>query len=355
MNLRFCLPRVTGRGGGLGNEMVPWARAYVASQVLGARLLPPAFGFNRRPYWRHFETSRLDWLAHRVLEHTLPRFEFDERAFLDFGDEGLADAVRRHARRHDLAGRGAYVWVTDGLWGGYHHLMEAREFARETLRTSRFAARNLDVLRHRLDPARKTVAMHVRLGDFGAPVAAGEWRGRFNVSLPLDWYVGVATSLRAMLGDAIQFLVVSDGSTDALAPLVDVCGAITTGDIADSDASDLLALAQADLLVCSVSSYSAWAAFLSDAPYLWFEPNLQRIDGFYSIWGHEPEGRHSQRAMRQARERHDRGLVVASPRGVPIGPGGTVPVVVAERLMAAPVSADAANDLVVYGLVPHPA
>ena len=49
---------------------------------------------------------------------------------------------------------------------------------------------------------------------------------------------------------------------------------ITTGDIPDGDCSDLLMLASADLLLCSTSTYSSLAAFLSDAPYLWFAPNL---------------------------------------------------------------------------------
>jgi hypothetical protein len=65
---------------------------------------------------------------------------------------------------------------------------------------------------------------------------------------------------------------------------------VITGDLADGDCSDALALAAADLLVCSASSYSVMAAFLSEAPYLWFAPNLHRhAEGFYSADGDAPE------------------------------------------------------------------
>ena len=73
--LRYCLPRVRKRGYGLGNELIPWARAFIASELLGARLLPPAFGLNRRGYWRHFRTLPDDWIYHRALQKILPVVE----------------------------------------------------------------------------------------------------------------------------------------------------------------------------------------------------------------------------------------------------------------------------------------
>jgi len=354
MNLRLCMPRVSGRGAGLGNELVPWARAYVASRVLGARLIAPAFGMNRRRYWRHFGTSRLDWVTHRAMEYALPVVEFGERAYLDHGGGSLSEAIRLHAERNDLLEKGAFLWLTDGLWGGFHHLQEARDFVRETLARSRFAAANLALVRARLAPGKITVGMHVRLGDFIPDSEGRDWRGQFNVSLPLDWYVAIARSLRAQLGEGVQFLVVSDGTAEQLAPLVQSCGAVTTTDLKDADASDLLALAGTDLLVCSVSSYSAWAAFLSDAPYIWFEPNLQVIEGFYSIWGHEPRQRAPYSPTRMAMARYAEGAVTAVPRGVPVGMAGEVPHELASRLGQRAAAGDITNDLVVYGVVPVP-
>ena len=77
--------------------------------------------------------------------------------------------------------------------------------------------------------------------------------------------------------------MITDGSEQQLKPLTERWHCITTNDLDPGDCSDVLALAGADLLVCSVSSFSTLAAFLSDSPYLWFQPNLyQHPQGVYS-------------------------------------------------------------------------
>ena len=286
--LRFCLPDVNGRGAGLGNELVPWARSFLAAQVLGARSLAPAFGLNTRGYGRHFGTPHYDWLQHRLLKAALPVVEFGEADYLAHGGGDVVAALRRFADAHQLMQRRAFVLTTRGMWGGMRHIEAARAFVASTLYSSRFAARNLLAVRERLDPALPTVGIHVRLGDFAAALQPHEYAGRFNVSLPLDWYRRVAESIHVQLQGKVQFLIVSDAAPDRLQALCRGLPCLLTGDFPDSDCSDMLALAQADLLVCSVSSFSVWAAFLSDAPYLWYGPNLhQHAEGFASIWGHE--------------------------------------------------------------------
>ena len=59
--LQYALPMATGRGAGLGNELIPWGKAYIASRVLGIPALHPAWGLNTRRYWEYFGTSRIDW------------------------------------------------------------------------------------------------------------------------------------------------------------------------------------------------------------------------------------------------------------------------------------------------------
>ena len=85
VRLRYCLSRVKNRGYGLGNEMLPWARAFLAAQVLNATLLTPAFGMNRRAYWRHFRTAPDDWIQQRTLQQLLPVVEFRESDYLAHG------------------------------------------------------------------------------------------------------------------------------------------------------------------------------------------------------------------------------------------------------------------------------
>ena len=82
----------------------------------------------------------------------------------------------------------------------------------------------------------------------------------------------------------------SDGTPAQHQALYKALDPVDTRSPFPNEVSDLLALAGADLLVCSVSSYSIWAAALSDAAYLWFKPQLHpQADGWWSIWGFEPK------------------------------------------------------------------
>jgi len=353
MNLRFCLPRVQGRGAGLGNELIPWARAFLASQVIGARCLHPAFGLNSRRYWRHFGTPRYDWLVHKALERLLPVVEFKESDYLECGGGDFVSAFRQFAEVQGLHARSSYVLVTEGMWGGYRHISSARDFISSTLYQSQFAANNLLRVAARLDKKKLIVAMHVRLGDFAAPPEKiFDYRGKFNLALPLVWYRNIALSIQKTLQEHVQFLIVSDGSEAQLKPLLDGLNAVTTSDIADSDCSDLLALAKADLLVCSVSSFSTTAAFLSSAPYLWFEPNLQRHDEcFYSIWGHEPAQREERSATLQSIQENHGLIDFPRCRGIPTGLNGTVSATLLETVLMNKQVSSPSHDLVQYGVV----
>lgn len=354
VSLRFSLPRVNGRGAGLGNELIPWARSFLAAQVIGAQALPPAFGFNARRYWRHFGTPRYDWTLHKAMEYLLPVVEFGEDEYLHHGGGDVVEALRSFAETEKLFSRRAFVLVTEGMWGGYGHVAAARDFILSTLYQSRFAARNLLHISRRLVPGKPVIGMHVRLGDFSDPPASVElYRGRFNCSLPIAWYCNIARSIRAQLGDAVQFLVVSDGTREQLQPLLDVVPAVTTSDLPDSDCSDLLALVKTDLLVCSVSSYSSIAAFLSDAPYLWFEPNLQVHDeGVYSIWGHELGQQSVDSPTRRAIQFRQAPHGNLPGRGTPVGMQGNVPDFVLDEVMRRCARNNPLTDLVRYGVVP---
>lgn len=352
--LRFCMPATFGKyGAGLGNEFIPWTRAYIAAQVLGARLVNPAFGRNARGYGKYFGTPRYDWMFNRLIERILPRIDFAERDYLEHGGGDVVQAFADFAETHRLRERSAYVLVTGGMWGGFEHIASARDFVRARLYQSSATARNLLRLRQKLDPDKLLVSMHVRLGDFGAAVEPEAYRGKFNVSLPLAWYERIAESLFELFGDSLQLLVVTDGQEDQLGTLVARYGATTTCGMTDSDCSDLLALASADLTVCSVSSYSMWAAFLSDAPYVWFEPNLQRIDGLYSIWGHEPMQQREDSPTRTGMRRAS--MAECAPRGVPIDMHGRIPPALEARLRARLKAKQQASDLLLFGVVPMPA
>ncbi len=334
LNLRYCLSRVKNRGYGLGNELLPWARAFLASQVLDARLLPPAFGMNRRAYWWHFHTAPDDWIYHRALEYLLPVVEFTEADYLAHGGGDVVTALQGFAAARRLHQRRAYVLVTEGLWGGYHHIEAAREFIRSTLYQSRYAARNLLQLRARIDPHKLLVGMHVRLGDFSPPGSAGDYHRASNISLPIEWLESLARCLDQALGDGWQLLLITDGTEQQLKPLTSQWACITTNDLAPGDCSDVLALAGADLLVCSPSSFSTLAAFLSDSPYLWFMPNLyQHPEGFYSQGDYDAQRDKPGNPTRAALQRLTNAPAEVWPRGVGVDLEGRIPAAVIQAAL----------------------
>ncbi len=323
--MRYCLPRVRGKGSGLGNELITWSRAFLMAQVLEIKALSPAFGRNSRKYWRHFESPRYDWLLQRALCATLPVIEFREKDYLDYGGGDVLQSFRAFAEAKRLFDRSTYLVTTEGMWGGYYHIQSARDFVFSTLYNSRYAAKNLIKVQQMLSPNKITVGMHVRLGDFAQPKEPADYRGKFNIALPLSWYINIGKHIQKRYGDGVQFLIASDGTPEQLKPLTDNFNCVLTTDIKDSDCSDILALAKADLLVCSVSSFSAISAFLSDSPYIWYEPQLQaHSEGYYSIWGHEPnQQKQNSPTMKAIDKWQNNSLLI--PKGWPIGESGGIP------------------------------
>lgn len=350
--IRLCIPGVTGRGIGLGNELYPWAKAWLAAQAIDGKALPPAFGLNPRQYWRYFGTSRLDWLSHRALLKAMPRYRFTEADYLSTGEHDFRKAVAVFAERLGWKEKRLFALEVGGMWGGFLAVREARDYVLSQLYAARGTARNLSDWRARLDPDRLTVAVHIRAGDFKAADEKIDYRGCFNRALPLAWYMAVCDQLRDHFGHRVQFQLFTDGTPEAVAPFIRRFDPVTGFHQRDSVCSDLLAMAGADLLVCSVSSFSLWGAFLSCAPYLWFAPQLQDEAGMLSLWGHEAAQRppHSPTARFRARVAAD--PAAHCPRGVPVAQDGRVPQALLDRLHSAFHCKQTATDLALYGVVP---
>lgn len=139
----------------------------------------------------------------------------------------------------------------------------------------------------RLAPEKITVAMHIRAGDFVAHTE-GPGPGQFNTMLPIVWYAAVGKTLRAAFRENIQFVIFTDD--DANPSIVSLSQELRAVPLPVRDKpllSDIHAMSSVDLLVCSVSSLSMFAASISEKPYVWFGPHLGERGGLRSIWGHE--------------------------------------------------------------------
>ena len=218
--IRLCIPSVAGRGAGLGNELYPWAKAWLAAQAIGGIALPPAFGLNPREYWRYFGTPRLDWLFHRALLKAMPRYRFTEQDYRSTGEQDFRKAVAVFAERLGWREKRLFVLEVGGMWGGFLGVREARDFMLARLYAARSTVENLTDWRTRLDPDHLVVAVHIRAGDFKAASESINYRGSFNRELPLSWYISVCDQLRERFGNRLQFQLLTDGQPEALAPFI---------------------------------------------------------------------------------------------------------------------------------------
>jgi hypothetical protein len=136
--------------------------------------------------------------------------------------------------------------------------------------------------------SRPHVAVHVRMGDFGAPVSVEALRqGSKNCRIPIEWYVDVIRATRQALGE-LTVCVYSDGSDEALAPLLLIPGVARSPK--QASVTDLLAMAQASLVVSSGSGFSMWGAYLADAPRICFRgQRFARVLASTSDVDREPE------------------------------------------------------------------
>ncbi len=317
--MRLILPH---GGYGLGNDLIPWAKAYILSRELGAVLLHPAWGNNSRKYYRYFRTSRYDYLAYRLLRRALPRYRFTEEDYQEIHIDDFAESAKAFMRRKGLANKRRYILEVTGFWGAFRGLESAKGYILSRLLNTAYTQENLYSLRKQLWHDRLTIGVHVRLGDF-RQAGAFHYAGIEQASLPLDWYEYLCHRLEAALGKKnIQWVICSDGRPEELGTLVDRDNAILASQRPYSDISDLLALCDADLLVCSISSYSMWAAFLSHSPYIWYKSNLVEI----------PEG-HVNRFIRSLGiQLENSASETTEGRGVALNVGDALPVCLLEYL-----------------------
>jgi hypothetical protein len=276
------------RGEGLGNEMLSWAKGFIASQVLGATLVGPSWGLNKRRYYRNFGTSRFDFLLESGLL-SIPHHDFSEQDYRATGEVDFGTAVRRWASARGLMRKRSFIVGVGGMWGGYPAIRSARSFLLAKLLNSRDALRNAFQINSQLDRNKLFIAVHMRsvMSGFSVLNEGESARGKFNILISKDWYLWVCEALRQRYGDHIQFYFF----TDRVGPdFEEAVSRFNPGQIQQhglTECSDLLLMTQADLRVCSISSYSLAASFLSDGPYLWYKPQLTLSGGLYSLWGNE--------------------------------------------------------------------
>lgn len=253
------------QGSGLGNLLLPWARAVRACHRYGLRMITPTWPqLKVGPILRREADYRFYTGLFRVPAENLHGWRRLWRlAFLPRAPEAALSPG-------EVEDGGDRVFVFSGMDGFFEPLLSdheliRRELIRMTL-PSHLAGFERDF--------EHSISVHVRCGDFATANAESLRRGVDNMRLPIEWYVEVVDRLRARYDPPPAICVFSDGRDDELEPLLEIPGAkrLDFG----SSIADMLALSKARVLVASASTFSMWASYLGRMPVVWYPGQLRQ-------------------------------------------------------------------------------
>lgn len=248
---------------GLAHGLLAWARCVCWCHDTGAQILAPRWLRIRiGPYLRRESDKR----SYHRLFHSGSQISGIARAWRLSTSARISAEVTLPDQQFKPARTTVVVFtnaIADNERKLFHHVRGRSDLVHQHLRS---------ITRTQFLPPhaeRGHIAVHVRLGDFSTGVPMEQVRaGRNNTRLPMEWYVAMVTALRSRLGVDVPVIVYSDGADQDLAPLLNLAGCSRAP--RREAITDLLAIAQAAVLVASGSGFSLWGSFLGQVPRVCF-------------------------------------------------------------------------------------
>lgn len=336
---------VSPRVAGIGNEVFPWAKAYLLARELGGVVVDPPWQLSPHRYGKSLRASPA-MLARYLRGQLGPHVEITREVLEATGETDYRAALRVLRRERFFEARDARFAVVDntGMYGGYPAIVGARAWLRAKLLSAEPQVRAIQRVFDMHDQV--VVGVHIRAGDF-ASTSSQSLVGQFNVRLPFSWYASVISALDDALDGRGVFCVVS---TDDLGELSSFFASLEgrVRFMGGTAVEDLATLQASDLLVCSISSFSLLGAFLSSAPYVWPNEQITVEQGWASIWGAEAGGAGAS-ATSQNRARVQDLMSPVVPRGFVIGEGGSIPRALTQLVLQSAEARRRSTDLIYYG------
>jgi hypothetical protein len=253
----YALARI-GRAG-LGNCLLPWARAEIFARRTGAALLAPRWAQPRLGPWLRAEAVKRGYFGY-----------FSSKGYLSGWKKlavcAIAHRVDEHAAADRLAGRGRPVLVEfSGLGSMFAPLLEHRALVLERLR-------GITAERFQSAPVgeeRNFVAMHVRRGDLTRQGYSKQELGSVAQYTCLSWFASMVSAIRsAPTLRHLPVVVFTDGYPDEVSELTRMPGVRLRAP--QPAIADLWALSRARILFASGNStFSIWGSFLGGMPTLY--------------------------------------------------------------------------------------
>ena len=247
---------------GLGNMLFPWAR----SEVFRRDKQCPALW----PTWTQW--ARIGPWLRREKDKRLYRHVFSSSGYIS----GLRKAALLTTQRRipeavingdDLHQADGGIVEFRGMEGHFEPFAKESVFIRQRLEgmAQQWVKQ---IVSTEWPVGRSFIAVHIRRGDF-QPWDPQKTSTRFmSMQLPVDWYESAILRAKAIVGHDVETLVFTDGDGRGLESLLSQPHTRLASDSAA--VCHLLGMVNARAIVGSASSFSMWAAFLSNTPAIWF-------------------------------------------------------------------------------------
>lgn len=270
---------------GIGNLFFPLAKSFLASQALNCRLLIP-YQIDTTRLKIYFNPIKMGYLPY--LPNPLKKIVFTYEDYIKIRSETMTDDyfvnVKFFADRLDLRNK---VLVNEGMWGGYSSIYRARSWIKTLLAANRSSRMAISEMGCRCSMNRIQIGFHIRRSDFKSPTTNSPTvQSLWNVQTPISWFEHIARILSEELGRKnLDFILFTDSPKDEeIASFKQDYGFVNQKQRPGNVYSDLYLMSECDLLVCSNSSYSMLAAFLSESPYLMYKEYLLKKGEKYQLW-----------------------------------------------------------------------
>jgi hypothetical protein len=246
--------------GGLGNKLLVWARALVFAHQFGLTLYVSGWSDikigpylrgerSKRQYWGYFEDSAAPSFLRRLLFSFL--YQIQHEPELDSHQPASIRVLNQ-----------LYLFDTVPSWQDYFKgLRGQEELVRSAFNT---------IIKHRYREHLKrenwpVIGVHIRRSDF-RELSPGESVGEnCNVRTPIEYYLNVIFELRKIAGRTLPVTVFTDGRAEDVAEILALPAVFMAKP--NPDILDLLLMSKSKCLVTSAgSTFSYWAAYLSDGP-----------------------------------------------------------------------------------------
>ena len=243
-------------GNGLGNLLFTWARCLTRSRRNQWRMIWPTW-YSHKP--KNKRVNPYDIRTYGDLFQPTERYvtgllKWRDLIFRKRIDESQALATPPRA--------GCVVQFR-GMRGKFQPFLDDLELVRDEL----LAMTRVEHLAAFREVAQAPIGIHIRRGDFLQRSSDRETVERHNSLQPLSWYIDALNAVRQLCGSPVKAIVISDGNTGELEPLLAMENVQRTE--YGSSIADLLALSRSRLLIASGSTFSQWAVYLGQVPAIW--------------------------------------------------------------------------------------